>query len=536
MTEITKDRDFKTDINIESQTINYAKNPEKFKEDLEKAKSEINDIYHAAESTIKPKGKETRSPVEQLGEVRQAKVILNVIGSRLDIAENQDEIAAAFEGVSEDLGYKVKVIYTNPSKSPQLIGVDKNGNKYIKDGTAYVDKKTGIGYILVNTESPANSTKAGVIGTIAEEQSHVIGKFEGRQKTVPDGSEKGLENLGRPTNNYFKKQYSKNDKAIGLKSDEKDYSNVDFGEHVGDASNPEDLKFKKSYRENEFPKIDKIEMTFDTVADFFDEGMKKDFLNLKKEENILKYKKIYEKNLELGENNLSKKENERNAKRSVVEEMSKEISTDTMISEVSKDLLSIYGASAETRSLFLTYRKEKNEIRKVLILDDAISEEKMQLLWARPESTKNINKVVKFWKEKMKDNETFTLKYDDRKKTRNTLNFTGDREFYAFGTTTLYQSTYGTVTKTGDGKYDVDIKVLFQYKDKFDDVKNINPLPDAKQSRKKEFKEGNGFYFETEVKEIQIKQKVNNLDELNLGRIIKSKMQSGEKIYENNKK
>ena len=98
----------------------------------------------------------------------------------------------------------------------------------------YVDKDTGIGYILVNTKSPANSTKAGVIGTIAEEQSHVIGKKEGRQKVVPDGSEKGLESLGRPTNDYFKKQYSKNDKAIGLKSDGRDYSNVDFGEHVGD--------------------------------------------------------------------------------------------------------------------------------------------------------------------------------------------------------------------------------------------------------------------------------------------------------------
>ncbi len=35
MTEITKDRDFKTDINIESQTINYIKNPKKFKEDLQ---------------------------------------------------------------------------------------------------------------------------------------------------------------------------------------------------------------------------------------------------------------------------------------------------------------------------------------------------------------------------------------------------------------------------------------------------------------------------------------------------------------------
>ena len=157
------------------------------------------------------------------------------------------------EGVSEDLGYKVKIIYTDPSKSPQLIGVDKNGNKYIKDGTAYVDKKTGIGYILVNTESPANSTKAGVIGTIAEEQSHVIGKFEGRQKTVPDGSEKGLENLGRPTNDYFKNQYSKNDKAIGLKSDGRDYSNVDFGENVGDHISSEDLKFKKNYKKNVLP-------------------------------------------------------------------------------------------------------------------------------------------------------------------------------------------------------------------------------------------------------------------------------------------
>ena len=53
-----------------------------------------------------------------------------IIGSRLDIT-------AAFEGVSEDLGYKVKVIYTDPSNSPQLIGVDENGNKYIKNEIAY---------------------------------------------------------------------------------------------------------------------------------------------------------------------------------------------------------------------------------------------------------------------------------------------------------------------------------------------------------------------------------------------------------------
>ena len=250
MTEITEDRDFKTNVNVESQTINYIKNSEKFKEDLQKAKNEIYDIYHAVDSTVNLQGKEDRNISEQLGEVRQAKVIYNLIDSRLQEAKNQEDIAKAFEEASEDLGYKVKVIFTDPSNSPQLIGVDKKGNTYIKNGTAYVDKKTGIGYILVNTESAANSTKAGVIGTIAEEQSHIIGKKEGRQKVVPDGSEKGLESLGRPTNDYFKKQYSKNDKVIGIKSDGKDYSNVDFGENVGDASNPEDLKFKEYYRKD----------------------------------------------------------------------------------------------------------------------------------------------------------------------------------------------------------------------------------------------------------------------------------------------
>ena len=35
MTEITEDRDFKTNINVESQTIKYALNPSQFKEDLQ---------------------------------------------------------------------------------------------------------------------------------------------------------------------------------------------------------------------------------------------------------------------------------------------------------------------------------------------------------------------------------------------------------------------------------------------------------------------------------------------------------------------
>ena len=77
-----------------------------------------------------------------------------MVDSRLQIAENQEDIAKAFEGVSEDLGYKVKVIYTDPSNSPQLIDVDENGNEYIKDGTAYVDKlKTAGGSVSLSQSS-----------------------------------------------------------------------------------------------------------------------------------------------------------------------------------------------------------------------------------------------------------------------------------------------------------------------------------------------------------------------------------------------
>ena len=82
--------------------------------------------------------------MKKLCRLKNIYIAFSIIGPRLDIIE-------AFEGVSEDLGYKVKVIYTAPSKSPQLIGVDKNGKEYIKNGTAYVDKETGIGYILINT-------------------------------------------------------------------------------------------------------------------------------------------------------------------------------------------------------------------------------------------------------------------------------------------------------------------------------------------------------------------------------------------------
>ena len=497
MTEITEDRDFKTNINVESQTINYIKNPEKFKEDLQKAKNEIYDIYHTVDSTVNLQGKEDRNISEQLGEVRQAKVIYNLIDSRLQEAKNQEDIAKAFEEASEDLGYKVKVIFTDPSNSPQLIGVDKKGNTYIKNGTAYVDKKTGIGYILVNTESAANSTKAGVIGTIAEEQSHVIGKKEGRQKVVPDGSEKGLESLGRPTNDYFKNQYSKNDKAIDLKSDGKDYSNVDFGENVGD--NPIILaaiigsaiggaSFYKFYKNTEA---------------IINKGIE----NVKNKENVEKYIKTREAKGVLA----------------MSYEMAKEFK-DAGFSIFSNELFAIYGATDEIRKIYLKKEldKENNKMVDTLVLDKFFPEETKRL-WKSDKTFENLYKVTYFWYDKANKFGEYEIDYDNRERsTRARPDFTWsikNSEFYALGTTLLFQSTYGSIKKTKYDKYveyDVDIKVIFQYKDKFEDVKNVNPFQNAAQNKGMEFEGGVPFDFRTEPREVSVKGKFTNIKDIEI--------------------
>ena len=228
--EITKDNQNSMNVNVESQTLEYAINQSKFKEDIEKAKVEIADNFTALEESIHDRGDDNRNFFGQLGEVRLSKTINNIAGEKLEKTDNSEEIARTFEDTYADLGYKnTKIIFTTPENTPQLR--DEKGNP--KAGTAYVDKETGKRTILINVNDEKNHTKAGLIGTIAEEGSHVINALENR-KVETGTDEKGLESTGRVTNEYFKNLYSKNDKNITLKSDRQDYLNVDFGENVGD--------------------------------------------------------------------------------------------------------------------------------------------------------------------------------------------------------------------------------------------------------------------------------------------------------------
>ena len=257
MTEITEDRDFKTNVNVESQTINYIKNPEKFKEDLQKAKNEVEDLGNAVKNTSNPLGKDKRNVFENLRAQRWVTSFYNVTGSRMEELGrqfkagtiNEEDLKEALrdivKGYGKDIGIDFDVVYLDEKTMPK----DSEGST----GSAYiVDRKNRKVLIPIDVNKIEDIKK--VLGTLTEEVAHGKDALEGRQdkKVAEDKSndEEGLESLGRPTNDYFKKQYSKNDKAIELKSDGRDYSNVDFGENVGDASNPEDLKFKEYYRKD----------------------------------------------------------------------------------------------------------------------------------------------------------------------------------------------------------------------------------------------------------------------------------------------
>ena len=232
--EVTKDKQHSTKINVESQTIEYATNPGKLKEDIGKAKEEINDIKWAIKESIHDRGDDNRNFFGQLSEVRLDKSLENITSERLIGKTVDTEIAGIFKDAYKDLGYDINIIFSDPKNSPQLL--DEKGKP--KTGTVYVDDYE-VKTIIINAQDSKNTTKAGLIGTIVEEGSHVIGKVEGRQrKTGTD--EKGLESTGRASNEYFAEKYKDDNETISIHSDGKDYSNVDFGENVGNIAVADD--------------------------------------------------------------------------------------------------------------------------------------------------------------------------------------------------------------------------------------------------------------------------------------------------------
>ena len=248
MTEITKDRDFKTDINIESQTIKYALNPEAFKQDLKKAKNEIEDIGNIVENTINPKGEDKRNIFENLRAQRWNTSFYNVTGSRMEelsekfktgeINEKQfkEAVRELAKGYGKDIGIEYEVVYLDEKTMPK----DSKGST----GSSYIlDKKNRKVLIPIDVSKIGDINQ--LFGTLTEEISHGKDALEGRQdkKVAEDetNKEKGLESLGRPANDYVKNKLGEdNNSKIKLSTDGIDLTNADVGEKVGDVNTQDD--------------------------------------------------------------------------------------------------------------------------------------------------------------------------------------------------------------------------------------------------------------------------------------------------------
>ena len=241
MTEVTKDRDFKTDINIESQTINYAKNPEAFKQDLKKAKNEIEDIGNVIENTVNPPGEDKRNFFKNLRAQRWNTSFYNVTGSRMEelsrqfkageINEKQlkEAVRELAKGYGKDIGIEYEVVYLDEETMPE----DAKGST----GAAYKGEN---GKILIPIDVSKIEDINQLFGTLTEEISHGKDALEGRQdkKVAEDetNKEKGLESLGRPANDYVKNKLGEdNNSKIKLSTDGIDLTNANVGEKVGDV-------------------------------------------------------------------------------------------------------------------------------------------------------------------------------------------------------------------------------------------------------------------------------------------------------------
>mgnify|MGYP002741197310 CR=1 FL=1 len=221
--EVTRDTHSSTNINVESQTIEYATNPSKLKEDIGKAKKEISDVTTAINESINDRGDDNRNFFGQLREVRLSETVNNIAGKRLNEAQKSKDVVSAWKDAYKDLGYNLDVKYTTGEDTPEMKD---------KAGTAYISKD-GVHTIIININAKENSTKAGLIGTLAEEASHIVNGVAGRQ--IATGTEeKGLESTGRAANAYFKEEYKGSNQNMTYTSDGK-IDTSKLGTNVGDA-------------------------------------------------------------------------------------------------------------------------------------------------------------------------------------------------------------------------------------------------------------------------------------------------------------
>ena len=163
MTEITKDRDFKTDINIESQTIKYALNPSQLKEDLQIAliegKATGRTVVKTIDNMINGDKSQDIGDAEKrsLIEIKEAIVRVQTAPAMDIIAEGKLER----KEVQKELGVEIEKFDPNdPTLSEKVRERIDELKAEGKEIVAFYDKKTG--KIFINQNAKDDEVRASI--------------------------------------------------------------------------------------------------------------------------------------------------------------------------------------------------------------------------------------------------------------------------------------------------------------------------------------------------------------------------------------
>ena len=244
MTEITEDRDFKTNINVESQTIKYALNPSQFKEDLQIAIIEGRATGRTVVKTIDNVINGDKS--QDIGDAERRSLIeIKEAIVRVQTAPAMDIIAEkdlADKNIQARLGVEIEKFDPNdPTLSEKVRERIDELKAEGKELVAFYDKVTK--KIFINQNAKDEEVRA----SIAREYKIKEDLELGRGKENDKGQLRSTV-AGEIAYDEIKDRLKKGDKNP-ISASSFDVAKMDKDSEVtADNYRPEDMKFRKKYR------------------------------------------------------------------------------------------------------------------------------------------------------------------------------------------------------------------------------------------------------------------------------------------------
>ena len=183
MTEVTKDRKFETNVNIESQTIKYALNPESFKEDLQIALIEGKATGRTVVKTIDNMINGDKS--QDIGEAERRSLIeIKEAIVRVQTAPAMDIIAKedlTDKNVQKELGVEIEKFDPNDPTLSEKVRERLNELKAEgKEIVAFYDKKTG--KIFINQNAKDEEVRASIAREYKIKEDLELGRGKANNK------------------------------------------------------------------------------------------------------------------------------------------------------------------------------------------------------------------------------------------------------------------------------------------------------------------------------------------------------------------